>query len=363
MARKQYLSAFRILDQADKDNTDTDIFLLKAEIALYCYVKTFMHQSFAFADLKPDEKIEDLRSAPGLWPVFDFQINRILDKMLAAFPGDKRLRRMQGDYYYEVYRVFGARWLMPAEEILRLSETGYTASGFMDSRSLNNMGLLRASRGDRVGAEKQFLYAVNLLPDDPEANYNLAYLLFSSGRNSEARPFAEKAVYLYAEPEMKGDASYLAAVICDKLGEKNDALKFSADANRFRKGSLVFLRGELTLYVKYGMFTEAEAAAFRLTELDSEDTLNFTEISSVYAASGNRKHAIACFDSLEKKYSGSQAAAGNAVYVKAVFMKRYNNDYSGYKSELKRALEKFRMAYPPDHQKIKQIQSEIERDN
>lgn len=68
----------------------------------------------------------------------------------------------------------------------------------------NRKGFILRELGDLDGAEESFKKAINLSPEDPEFNYNLAEILFKKGKKNEAREILLKILPKATEKEIKG---------------------------------------------------------------------------------------------------------------------------------------------------------------
>lgn len=67
----------------------------------------------------------------------------------------------------------------------------------------NRKGFILRELGDLDGAEESFKKALNISPEDPEFNYNLAEILFKKGKKDEAKGILLKALPKATEKEMK----------------------------------------------------------------------------------------------------------------------------------------------------------------
>lgn len=90
-------------------------------------------------------------------------------------------------------------------------------------------------------AQKHFLAALELLPEYPEANFELGHLYFGRGKVKEALPFVEKAV---ANQKHYPAALYLLAQTYEALGRKSEAARTQ---ERFRRESQLAAREKALL--------------------------------------------------------------------------------------------------------------------
>ncbi len=67
----------------------------------------------------------------------------------------------------------------------------------------NRKGIILRELGDLDGAEESFKRAVNLSPEDPEFNYNLAEILVRKGKKDEAKEILLKVLPMASGKEIK----------------------------------------------------------------------------------------------------------------------------------------------------------------
>jgi len=106
VTEKKYLSAFRLLDAQENGDSDPDIALKKAELALKYFVNSIYHKTFSFKDLEEDEDIMDVRGAVGSSMIFNFDIEKVFTPLIKNYPEDQRLYVALADYYLDVYEKY-----------------------------------------------------------------------------------------------------------------------------------------------------------------------------------------------------------------------------------------------------------------
>lgn len=95
-------------------------------------------------------------------------------------------------------------------------------------RSYVNAGLCSRRRGDATGAEDYFRKALKVRPDQPQALYQLADILYGRGEYGAARQYALRVNQLGSDPE----ALWLGLRIERKLGDRNAEATYAAQLKR-----------------------------------------------------------------------------------------------------------------------------------
>lgn len=350
---KKYYSAFILLQKHDPDNSNLDAFILKCRLAVRYYAKSFMHQSFAFANLTQGQTLEDAREAAASIDIFDFQINKILDQFMTRFPEDARLHRVKGDYYFDVYRLYGNRWFLKADQIAGLSLEGYLKAINLnggDAEVFDNIGVLYSIKNDFGSAEKFFTRAIAADKNFANPYYNLALLFFKQKKYDESLNRVKDAYALYAHPSFKADAAFLAAMALDEKKDYSGALAFAAEAEKLSPRNPVYLRGIIILGLKNKNYPEAQKSAEKLYAMNPDDLNLIRDIIAIYGSMGIYKEAIDLLDTFEKKYSGDIKACGNIYYARALFYSRFTFDKKKMSNAKSAAMKNYRKVYPPDHE-------------
>ncbi len=109
-----------------------------------------------------------------------------LERAVALAPEHLRFQNKLGSAYLAMGRLDDSREVL--DRVLDTSPSFASA--------WNNRGFLRLNQGDIEGGEADFRQALLLDPDLEEALGNLASLLFNTGRVAEARPLADRLLFL-----------------------------------------------------------------------------------------------------------------------------------------------------------------------
>lgn len=95
-------------------------------------------------------------------------------------------------------------------------------------RSYVNAGLCSRKRGDLAGAEDYFQQALKVRPNQAQALYQMADILYARGEYAQARPYISRASQLTPNAE----ALWLALRLERKLGDRNAEASYAAQLRR-----------------------------------------------------------------------------------------------------------------------------------
>ncbi len=232
----KWLSAWRLLDEADPDNRDPYILAQKIRVALDGSSSTDNYLGFTFYDTPPDIDVEQARANGRLEePHFDFDPRRAvqaLERRRVEIP--PVLALALGDYYYNVYNYAVGSFVLPQEEVLQEGLRWFDMANesyiVVDTTSVRHYAelLLNAGRSmdavailrDQVewepddAALRQFYaeaLSAALMIDDALSQYDI--LISQAGSNDEAQEYYQKAADLAFQNGKKGPLErYLSAM-------------------------------------------------------------------------------------------------------------------------------------------------------
>lgn len=360
--KKQYYSAFKMLHDHDPDHSNVDIFLIKSRLALDYSAQNFMHHSFAFANLRPGQTLEDAKSVAGSVNLFNFRIDRILDRFLEEKPDDPRLNLLKGDLYFDIYRQHRSGWFLSPEEILSLSREGYDMavdSAEDDCRTLLRMGETRSIQKDYATAERFFLRAVEINEKCGEAWYNLSLLNYTRKQYSDALDPALKALSVYDDPRHRSEASFLIAMIYESLNDPENALKYALKADSISPGELKYMNGVLILYVKEADYVKAREEALRIFGKNLNDYNILRDIISLFVKADSRKEIPDLLKEIENKYPDNSMVQGHVNFARAFYHSEYTGNNRQKLRQLRTAEEHYLKVYTEDHEIFNIIKREL----
>ena len=195
---KQYLSAWNHIESIESQNNKIEVNLTKIDLCLKYFTKTISHQAFAFNNLKENESLLSQRriAEQKMIPIKSFKINLILDSLINEYPKDYRLMKAQGDYYYDIFILYGKDWIKNKQEVLRRMYNGYSVAeknGVTDYISLYALGYFHNLNEQSDQAIEYFNKSLKLDSNYAPTHYNLAYLYTERDSNEAALYHAWKA--------------------------------------------------------------------------------------------------------------------------------------------------------------------------
>jgi tetratricopeptide (TPR) repeat protein len=222
-AAGKWKSAFKVVDDFDKDSADPYVLAMKTSIVLRGAVRSDMHSSFGLVDLEAGQDVETLRNTDG-----DYETQLLDPPALAAAQAAKGveapgiLSKLLGDYYYDVLGHFAGKWTISDDEILAKMAENYGrayAAGVYDGESLVNQAesLVRLNRGDE--SEAIYRKAMELEPDNAAIRYGYASSLVYRDKKAEALPEIDKAILAYGDSTDRVNAIALGARVAAQLGD------------------------------------------------------------------------------------------------------------------------------------------------
>jgi len=114
----------------------------------------------------------------------------VLGKLMKRYPDNWKLRRMLGEYYFEVFSKYGDNWDKPKDEIMKLGKKHLLDArkhNVADSKSLFKLGTFYLEEKQYDEAISYLSESVKLNKTYPTSNYNLAYA-YSDDSGHSFRP-------------------------------------------------------------------------------------------------------------------------------------------------------------------------------
>lgn len=304
---KQYLKAFELLNDYDKENTQPAVVIKKTELALDYFVLSIMHQSFAFKDLKNSEDIMDYRGKEGSYSYFLFKPNKELEKLIKQYPENWQLYKVLGRYYLEVMFKYSDNWLLSNEELLKKARENYLtayAHNVYDYQSLFNLGYIELFRQEPQEAIKYFKKSIKLNDNYSASQYNLGYAYFTTGQENTAIPYLKKSYTLYLQEKdnaYAADTARLLTMIYAKSGNSQEAIKYyeqSRNLNIDYAGQKYLLNNVLQNKNNPAL---CEYIATDFWQLDPDNPTIYDDLLSAYFDAGLTNDLIKLFDKLAEK--------------------------------------------------------------
>lgn len=285
MARnKHYWSAYQLVDKADPDRLNPDAVAFQASLLRKNFVARIGPDMVALRDLKPDERIEDVRGGEGTFDMVLFETAKELGRLLEDHPDHGRLNRELGLYYHKLHAMEpdaeGPEGKSAFEAaVSHLSKAVDAGAG--DDECHFSLGHLLMSDGRFAESIPQFEKCLEYNTDHAAAHFNLASALLHENRPRKALPRAKSALELYDDPGLQCDAASLCGDIHAELGNDKEALRLYELADRLSPGAYPNIKSLLRMRLRFDA-PEADETSRKLMALDPQNPTVFSDLEEVH---------------------------------------------------------------------------------
>ena len=359
---KQYDSAFSLLSETDKNGDNPEIVLKQVDIALNYFAVSTMHQMFGFKDLQPGETIENIRGKSGVYTYYKFEIDKILDKLIAKYPENWQLYQALGEFYYEVSVKYGNNWLKKEQELMDLAESNCLKAeqnGVFDAKSLYMIGEAELQKKNYQQAVSYYLRSLELDSKIANTNYNLAYAYLYLGKFDEGLKYAEISLSLYGDQVFKADAARLMAIFYRNKNDDFNAIKYYKVSEEINPNNYYNLTALLELYIKTNELGAAADTADALFALEPTEAQLTQDVVRSYYNNKQNDELFKFFDRMEKKYAKQDQVMGNLLFYKA-YVYKFINDFKQAKACFTSARKYFAKSLEKDNDVFGLIERELE---
>ena len=224
---RRYDSAWRLLARLDPRNTDPNVVIEKADLALRYYTNTEQLRRFAFRDLKLlDLAPDSLRQLGHDSLRYRFAVRQVLERLQRRYPDNYRLARALGDYYYTVQQCDCAEDGLGEDEVFLRTITEYQeahAHGQGDYLSYFALGYAYQRLGRFQASLAPFERSLALRPHNPIVHLNMAFVLLELRELEKARDQARLAQQYFPDAHRKDDAGFLLKEIEERIRQTKSA--------------------------------------------------------------------------------------------------------------------------------------------
>lgn len=289
--KRQYLAAWKLLNKTAATSPSVNIHLEKIDFALKYFTKTINHQAFAFSNLKEGENLleQRVRAEKEMIPVFSFKADELIDSLLSTNPENARIFKTQGDYYYDIFILFGKDWKVNKQEVLRRMYLGYTKAyeaGVYDYLSLYALGYFYNINEQSNEAIKFFEKSLELDSTHAPTHYNLAYLYTERDSNEVALFHAWNAYQNYKYINYKNDAGQMAASLLGQLNRHEEAIGLLLAVDRLIPNTYQTYYYFLNSFLALKRLAEAEVTAINMFAKDWKSHTINTDLIELYTKYG-----------------------------------------------------------------------------
>ncbi len=329
VAEGRYASAYKLLDSADPGNLDPRLAVAKLDILLRDSASNLTDRSFALADLKPGQRLSDLKAGSADLELVPFDAEAVFGALISREPDDRQLYRALGDFYLDARIHFGDSWRKGGPPVSALALDNYRKAarlGAQDPPFLAHAGLAAIFAGDFAEAAGYYRRELDGISSaaPPDDLYNLAYALSRTGDAAAALPYALQASrgYRGAAPGKEADALRLASDAYAKTGDAARAIASCEEILALIPDDTGALERLVALRLAGGEVQGAGSAARRLFAVFPADPAIGKFLLDAYLASKRPRELFSLLEGLRAAYSADDAASGNILYFEGVLLDR-----------------------------------------
>ena len=350
---KQYLSAWNHLESIESQNNKLEVNLTKIDLCLKYFTKTISHQAFAFNNLKENESLLSQRRMADqkMIPIKSFKINLILDSLINEYPKDYRLMKAQGDYYYDIFILYGKDWIKNKQEVLRRMYNGYSVAeknGVTDYISLYALGYFHNLNEQSNQAIEYFNKSLKLDSNYAPTHYNLAYLYTEIDSNEAALYHAWKAYQNYKYINYKNDAGQMTGSLLGKLGRHSEAISILLDCDKLIPNTYHTYYYLLNSFLSLGRMSEALITAENMFYLDwKSHTINMDIVE--FFVKNNHTNELIDFYNLRLEKELYDMEFRGHVYLHIAQAYDLNNNKNQTLDNVEKARDSFSVCYDSGH--------------
>gem|GEM_PF-1948070 len=317
ISQKKYLDAFNMLDKKDPKNENEQICLLKTDLCVNYFARSFDHRLFALVNLPADKSLDDIRSDEATLPTINFSPEETLLKLIEKNSANGKVHLALGDFYYEKLLNFQQSFDQTQQDALRTASVKH----------------LTIAHENKVSSWKS--YSV------------LGYFALEQGNYGQAFDLLQKSIELNGA---QGINHYNFAYCCAML-EKYDLAMTHADIARNNYPYLPLKKDAAYLALKMSFVLKKKDESMRLAKayfaLEPDNTKIMRNIVQDYYVSGYPEDIPVLFDALQKEYSSNRMALANTYLYRALYLNQIKEKKKA-RADLARAKEIFSTKYKPE---------------
>jgi tetratricopeptide (TPR) repeat protein len=313
VANKKYSSAFKTLMDFDPKDENPDVVLLKEDIALNYFVTSMMHQMFALKDLDKNETVMDFRGKEGVYDMYSFSVNDILDKLIKKYPTNYKLYKGLADFYSDVMIRYPGNWLKKDNVLSDLVIKNYQV--VIDHQAADytvyyKVGLEFLSLKKHKESIPYFLESLKLKVENADTHYNLAYAYLFTDDRENALKHARKSFDMYTDKTNKEDAARMIGQIFVELKNDRDAIRYYEIANGLEADNYYNLHPLLSLYVK-STDPKAKETMNTFYNLAPDKPTIYNDLGNIYHENSKTSELIDFYLSRLPTYANDKKISGN----------------------------------------------------
>ncbi|MCR4828444.1 MAG: tetratricopeptide repeat protein [Bacteroidales bacterium] len=226
IAKRQYKSAYELLDRYDATNDRAAIVLKKEEIVLNYFSLNIMHMMYALDDLKKGESLDEIRgSMEKMSEMFTFESDSLLLRLLAKNPDDPSLLDGHAAYHYAILFDYGEEMWITYTDSVCWHYIEEASNANVSAKASYLLGLRNTYNADYPSAVRNFKQVIAKDATMWNAYYNMGFAYYNMEQYREALDCFRESYKGYKEIGYKGDAANAMGMIYSKaLGNADSGL-------------------------------------------------------------------------------------------------------------------------------------------
>ncbi len=355
---KKYESAIKVLNDVDPKNENPDIVIAKTNLYLKYFVTSIMHKMFALTDLEPDQDVMDIRGSNGIFEMFTFAPDSILNPLIDKYPDNYDLRKSLGYYYHEVHLKYLQNWLEPDSIVINRFFDNYKIAydkGVYDYWSAYGLGYAYLMQQDYKSAIPYLEKSTELKNDYPSSYYNLAYAYLYIDQREKGIESAKVAMNLYDYPQYKADAARMIAVMYRELEDFDNSIDYYKQADKIQPDDYYTLKPLLDLEISLNKENYLDRTN-QFFSIAPGNPTTYQDLMKMYWNYEKIEELLTFLASQHDKYQVDNKVDGNICFYTAVI--QYDKeDFKNSKDNFEKSREIFKKVYESDHRVFEAIDS------
>lgn len=214
IARRQYATAYSLLDSIDPTNDIPAVLLKKEEIMLDYFVQSINHTVFSLQDLRPGESLDSLRSNFTIGQMMPFMADSLLRRLIDRHPTHCALLCGYARYYQALLDDYDMQlWdiYVDTSVFLLLRRAAHPDCHCADASYQVGLRYNRLDLDD--SASLYYRRTLAFCDTHWHAHYNLGVIAYGDKRSAEAVVHFRKAYHGYTDSLLKADAARALGII------------------------------------------------------------------------------------------------------------------------------------------------------
>ncbi|MBS1902546.1 MAG: hypothetical protein JSS75_02460 [Bacteroidetes bacterium] len=352
VSERKYLSAYRLLEQADPNAHDPAITIRRTEIATSYFAKSLDHTLFGLIDLPHGEDLDSIRRTDsGSYTMVWFRPDSALSILLDRYPDNAALHLALGNYYYNVWQIYGNEWFISDSALADGSEAQLFDAlrhGLRDNNTYSRLGYLALDRQDYSIASGYYHTAIDSGSIDVSDYYNIAVCDLYQDKYPEGISYARYSFEHYTDPSLKGDAAHLLGSLYTSTAAFDSAVTYfliSLDLDSLNSNSMAKL---VIVYCESHRPADASKWAERYFDVaPGQETLN--DIVRSFHEWKQDDALVAWFEHMKGKYAKDDETSGGLRLVQGQYYLLVG-DKPNARRELNEARTYFQQVYDEDNE-------------